>query len=44
MNENNKNQSSGQLIDCPNCKGTGKANGDKCTKCDGTGKVNLLLD
>ena len=43
MKEDNKNPSSGQLIDCPKCKGSGSINDGVCTKCDGTGKVNLLL-
>lgn len=44
MKEDNKNQSTGQLIDCPVCKGSGKTNGDVCYKCKGTGSINLLLD
>jgi DnaJ-class molecular chaperone len=24
---------------CPNCKGTGKVNGEDCPNCSGTGKV-----
>ena len=44
MEEDNKNQGSGQLIDCPKCKGSGNINGGICPKCNGTGKVNLLLD
>jgi RecJ-like exonuclease len=43
MEEDNKKSSSGKLINCPNCKGSGSVNGDTCSKCDGTGKVNLLL-
>lgn len=43
MENDNKNTSSGKLIDCPSCKGTGTTNGDSCRKCNGTGKVNLLL-
>lgn len=44
MKEKDKTPSSGQLIDCSRCKGSGKTNGDDCIKCKGTGKVNLLLD
>ena len=44
MEENNKKQSSGKLIDCPKCNGSGNINGDVCTKCNGTGKINLLLE
>ena len=44
MKEDNKNPSSGQLIDCSKCKGSGYRNGDICIKCHGTGKVNLLLE
>lgn len=44
MEKENKKLSSGKLIDCPSCKGSGSFNGDTCGKCNGTGKVNLLLD
>lgn len=34
----------GQVIDCPNCNGTGQADGAQCGMCQGNGKLTIAAN